>query len=31
LLCRVQYKECPEQNNCFDCGIFAVAIILHLS
>jgi hypothetical protein len=31
LLCRVQYKECPEQNNGFDCGIFAVAILLHLS
>ena len=31
LLRRVQYKECPEQTNGFDCGIFAVAIVLHLS
>jgi hypothetical protein len=31
LPCRVQYKEFPEQNNVIDCGIFAVAIVLHLS
>jgi hypothetical protein len=31
LVRRVQYKACPEQKNGFDCGIFAVAIVLHLS
>jgi Ulp1 family protease len=31
LLCRVQYQDCPEQKNGFDCGIFAVAIVLHLA
>jgi hypothetical protein len=28
---RVQYKHCPRQENGFDCGIFAVACILHLA
>ena len=31
LLQRVQYKDCPIQKNGHDCGIFAVAAILHLA
>ena len=31
LLQRVQYKGCPIQKNGHDCGIFAVAAILHLA
>ena len=30
LLHRVQYKDCPPQANGYDCGIFAVAVVLHL-
>ncbi len=28
---RVQYKDCPPQRNGYDCGIFAVAMVLHLA
>ena len=30
LLRRVQYRDCPWQENGYDCGIFAVAVVLHL-
>ena len=30
VLQRAQYKECPRQNNGYDCGIFTVAVVLHL-
>ena len=30
LLKRVEYGECPRQLNGFDCGLFAVGIVLHL-
>ena len=25
-----QFRDCPQQTNCYDCGIFAVAVSLHL-
>ena len=31
LLSRTRYKDCPRQMNGHDCGIFAVAVVLHLS
>jgi hypothetical protein len=31
LLSRTRYKDCPRQVNGYDCGIFAVAVVLHLS
>ena len=31
ILRRVFYESCPEQLNGFDCGIFAVAVCLHLA
>ncbi len=30
LLRRVRYRDCPRQENGYDCGIFAVAVVLHL-
>jgi hypothetical protein len=30
LLQKVEYRDCPRQLNGFDCGLFAVGIILHL-
>ena len=30
LLRRVEYRDCPRQLNGYDCGIFAVAVVLHL-
>ena len=30
LLQNVQYRDCPRQLNGYDCGLFAVGIILHL-
>ena len=27
----VQYKDCPSQRNGYDCGFFAVAMVLHLA
>ena len=31
VLKRVHYKDCPSQENGHDCGIFAVATVLHLA
>jgi hypothetical protein len=30
LLSRMKYSSCPQQDNCFDCGLFSVAIVLHI-
>jgi Ulp1 protease family, C-terminal catalytic domain/SWIM zinc finger/Transposase, Mutator family len=31
LLRRIHYRDCPRQLNGYDCGIFAVAVVLHLA
>ena len=30
LLQRVKYKNCPDQENSHDCGVFVIACVLHL-
>ncbi|KAG9305060.1 hypothetical protein G9A89_000533 [Geosiphon pyriformis] len=30
VLCDAAYERCPQQRNAYDCGLFAVAAVLHL-